>query len=81
MREDGLENSLFMKVVALFFHFLLVQTLALTFSLVSRTYGAIDALAGSAFFLTAYGVTSAVAIAAMLLNVSRIYNFAGGADD
>lgn len=81
MREEGAPDSLFMKVVALFFHFLLVQTLALIFSLVSRTYVSSDVLAGASFFLAAYGVTSAVSIAAMLLNVSRIYNLTGGGDD
>lgn len=81
MREDGAADSLFMQVVALFFHFLLVQTLALVFALVSRTYPASDVLAGIAFFLSVYGVASAIAIAAMLLNVSRIYNFTGGGDD
>lgn len=81
IREDGAEKSLFMKVVALFFHFLLVQTLALAASLLSRTYGASNVLAGTAFFLTTYGITSAVAIAAMLLNVSRIFNVTGGGDE
>ena len=80
MREDGDPKSLFMKVVGLFFHFLLVQTLALVACLISRTYPAVNWLAGLGFFLTAYGITSAVAIAAALLNVSRIYNFTGGGD-
>lgn len=81
LREGGADDSLFMQVVALFFHFLIVQTLALVFALVSTTYDATDILAGAAFFLTAYGISSAVAIAAMLLNVSRIYNFTGGEND
>ena len=81
MREEGEPNSLFMKVVALFFHFLIVQTLALVFALVAKTYSGSHVLAGIAFFLALYGVASAVAIAAMLLNVSRIYNFTGGSDD
>lgn len=77
IREGGDPNSLFMRVVALFFHFLLVQSFALVMALVSRTYVSSDVLAGIAFFLTVYGITSAVAIAAMLLNISRIYNFTG----
>jgi hypothetical protein len=78
MREDGAPDSVFMKVVGLFFHFLLVQTLALVGCLLSSTYNDLTWLAGVAFFLTAYSITSAIAIAAALLNVSRIYNFTGG---
>lgn len=70
-----------MQVVVLFFHFLLVQSIALVLALISRTYIANDWLAGAAFFFALYGVSSAVAIAAMLLNVSRIYNLTGGGDD
>jgi hypothetical protein len=55
MREEGSPNSLFMKVVGLFFHFILVQTLALIVALLSRTYVSSDWLAGFAFLLSAYG--------------------------
>lgn len=81
IRENGKENSLFMRVVALFFHFILVQTLALIGAFLSASYPSQDWLAGFAFLLTAYGIASALAIAAMLLNVSRIYNESGGNDD
>lgn len=81
IREGGREDSLFMRVVALFFHFILVQTLALAFAFLSASYPISDVLAGVSFFFTAYGVASAVAIAAMLLNVSRVYNVAGDDDD
>lgn len=74
IREDGREDSLFMKVVILFFHFIVIQTFALCLALVSASYPLQDWLAGSAFFFTAYGVTSTLAIGAMLLNVLRIYN-------
>lgn len=77
IREDGREDSLFMKVVTLFFHFILIQTLALVCSFVSASYPSQDWLAGGAFFLAMYGVTSALAIAAMLLNVLKIYNESG----
>jgi hypothetical protein len=81
IREDGRDDSLFMRVVALFFHFILVQTLALMVAFLSASYPAQDWLAGLSFFLAIYGVASALAIAAMLLNVSRVYNVAGGEDD
>lgn len=81
IREDGASNSMFMKVVVLFFHFIVVQSLALVSALFSASYPKEDWIAGFAFFLTTYGIASAVAIAAMLLNVSRIYNVTGGDDD
>lgn len=81
IREDGKEDSLFMRVVALFFHFIFIQTLALTAAFLSASYPAQDWVAGIAFFLAIYGVASALAIAAMLLNVSRVYNVTGGEDD
>lgn len=81
IREGGRPDSLFMKVVVLFFHFLLVQTIALILTFFSKSYPSQDWLAGAAFFFATYGVASAVAIAAMLLNVSRIYNVTGGGDD
>lgn len=81
IREEGNPKSLFMRVIALFFHFLLVQTIALVMAILSRTYVEFDPLAGLAFFFASYGIMSAVSIAAMLLNVSRIYNVTGGLDD
>lgn len=80
LREGGDPKSLFMKVVVVFFHFLMVQTIALIGALISRSYPASDQVAGAVFFMMAYGLMSAVAIAAALLNVSRIYNLAGGSD-
>ena len=67
-----------MEVVTAFFHFLLVQTLALVCGLFSEAYEANTACAGATAFLLMYSITSALAIAAMLVNISRIYNEAGG---
>ena len=80
IREGGRPDSLFMKVVVLFFHFIVIQATGLVLAFFSRSYPAQDWLAGVAFFFAIYGVSSAVAIAAMLLNVSRIYNVTGGDD-
>ena len=76
IRQEGREDSLFMKVVVLFFHFILVQSVALILSFFSTSYPSQDWLAGTTFFFATYGVASAIAIAAMLLNISRIYNIA-----
>lgn len=81
IRQGGKEDSLFMKVVVLFFHFILVQSLALLSAFISAAYPNLDWLAGITFFLAIYGVASAVAIAAMLLNISRIYNLAIDGED
>lgn len=81
IRENGKPDSLFMKVVALFFHFLLVQTIGLILAFFLKSYPVSDLLAGATFFFATYGVASAIAIAAMLLNISRIYNIAGDQSD
>lgn len=81
IRQGGQYDSLFMKVVVLFFHFILVQTVALVLTFFSASYPSQDWLAGVSFFFATYGIASALAIAAMLLNVSRIYNIASDDDD
>ncbi|MEA3036655.1 MAG: hypothetical protein QOH04_2427 [Sphingomonadales bacterium] len=81
IRESGAENSLFMKVGVYLFHFLFVQSLALVACLVSSSYPTSAPLGGLAFFLTAYGITAALATAAILFNVARIFNATGALDD
>lgn len=81
IREGGSEQSLFMKTMALFFHFIIIQVFALIMILITASYPNQKWLAAIAFFLTAYGVGTALSIAAMLLNISRIYNFAGDDED
>lgn len=81
IRENGKEDSLFMKVVVLFFHFILVQTIALILAFFCSSYKNSDILAAVTFFFGTYGVASAVSIAAMLLNISRIYNIAIDEDE
>lgn len=74
IRQKGVENSLFMKIVANFFHFLVVQTVALLLAFMVMAYQTSTVLAGIAFFFLVYGVVSSVAAAAMLLNAARIFN-------
>lgn len=76
IREGGKYDSLFMKVVVLFFHFILVQSIALILAFFLQSYPSQDWLAAVTFFFAIYGVASAISIAAMLLNISRIYNIA-----
>jgi uncharacterized membrane protein len=77
IRQDGEEKSLFMTVIANFFHFLTIQTLALISALIVLAFPLDKAPSGIAFFFLAYSVTSAVASAAALFNVSRLYNVVG----
>lgn len=74
IRQGGKPKSLFMRIVANFFHFLLVQTLALCAAFLVFSYPQSAIIAAVAFFLLCYGVTSAIAAAAMLLNAALIFN-------
>lgn len=76
IRQEGKDDSLFMKVVVNFFHFLFVQTLALCTAFLVLAYETSNILAAIGFFLMCYGVTTAIAASAMLLNIARIFNVA-----
>jgi hypothetical protein len=78
IREDGNPQSLFMEIVANFFHFLLLQTLALATAFATNAFVEQTWLAGASFFLLAYSLMAALAASAMLLNASRIFNKVGG---
>ena len=81
IRQGGDEASLFMTVIANFFHFLVVQTLALITAMIVLAFPDPLPPSGLAFFFLAYSVTTAVASAAALFNVSRLYNVTGDDDD
>ena len=76
IRQGGDEASLFMTVITNFFHFLVVQTLALVTAMLVLAFPKPLFLSGVAFFFLAYSVMTAVASAAALFNVSRLYNIA-----
>lgn len=65
----------------MFFHFLAVETVCLALGFVSKAYPASSLIAAFMFFFLSYGIMSALSIAAMLLNVARIYNLTGTGDD
>ncbi len=81
IRQKGEEKSLFMTVIANFFHFLTVQTLALISAIIVLAFPLSKIPSGIAFFFLAYSVTTAVASAAALFNVSRLYNLVGDDDN
>jgi len=73
IRQEGKPDSLFMKTVASFFHFILLQTLAVCTALISLSHSN-DTLSAIGFLFLCYGILVAVAVAGLLLNISRIFN-------
>jgi hypothetical protein len=80
VREGGKVDSLFMKTVASFFHFILLQTVAVCLALVTKSYSN-DVVSAVGFFFMCYGTLVAVAVAGLLLNISRIFNSAASLDE
>jgi hypothetical protein len=80
IRQGGKDKSLFMKVITNFFHFLTVQTFALVSAMIVLAFPKYIAPSGIAFFFLAYSVATAIASAAGLFNVSRLYNMVGDDD-
>jgi len=80
IRQKGEPKSLFMEAIAAFFHFIFIQTIALVFAIISKAY-AFWLISGIGFFFTIYGITAALAIAGLLLHISRIWNALGGIEE
>jgi hypothetical protein len=80
IRENGEDGSLFMTVIVNFFHFLTVQTLALVSAMIVLAFPTDRIPSGISFFFLAYSITTALASAAALFNVSRVYNMVGDDD-
>ena len=78
--RQGRDKSLFMTVIANFFHFLTVQTMALVAAMVVLAFPLYKEPSGIAFFFLAYSITTGLASAAALFNMSRIYNEVGDDD-
>ena len=78
--EKGEKNSLFAKVVANFFHFVLVQGLTLSFALLVKACPS-NVLSGIGFLLLAYSIAVAVATAGQLLNIGIILNATASLSD
>lgn len=76
IQEDGKPRSLFMQGVSAFFHFILIQTLAITLALIAKS-AANDVISAIGFFLLTYGLLSALSVAGLLLQISRVFNAAG----
>lgn len=73
--EDGEPTSYFVETVANFFHFIVVQTIALLLGFVGQHYTTIPLTAAGTFFLT-YALLISPAMAMQQLHTSRIINAA-----
>lgn len=71
--QRGKPDSAFMKVIASFFHFILIQTLAIFGALISKAYSS-DVVSIIGTFLFLYGVLVGLATAGQLLQTARIFN-------
>ncbi len=78
--QGGKKDSLFVKTVANFFHFILVQTLSLLLALLAKTYSN-PLISFIAFWCFCYGILVAVATSGMLLQTARVFNMAGAQVD
>lgn len=74
--QKGRADSLFIKVVANFFHFILVQTVSLLLAIGSKATGNL-VISGVGFTAMLYAVLTGVAIAGQLLHTARIFNATG----
>lgn len=78
--QKGKPDSYYVSVVANFFHFVLVQTIALIVAFVSKAY-ANDWVSGLGFLFLVYAILVGVATAGQLLNTARIFNAASSLPD
>lgn len=77
---QGRVDSLFNKACASFFHFLLIQVIALLFVFLTRSFDN-AVLSGLAFFFMSYGVASVVAASGILLQMAFFANAAATIQD
>ncbi len=72
--KSGDPSSLFMKLIGNFFHFIIIQTIALATALISFAVPCDLIVSFIAFFFLSYSILTALATAAALFNISRIIN-------
>lgn len=77
LTQKGKDNSLFLKVIANFFHFILVQTIALLFALLGKAHGG-PVIGFFGFWAMTYALLVALATAGQLLNTAEVFNKVGG---
>jgi len=77
LTQKGKENSLFLKVIANFFHFILVQTIAILLALIGKSHGG-PVLGFLGFWAMTYALLVALATAGQLLRTAEVFNKVGG---
>jgi hypothetical protein len=73
IRQKGRDDSYFMKVIASFFHFTMVLSLALLLALFSKSFPS-KYLSAIGFFMSVYGVLLALATVDHLWQTAGIFN-------
>ena len=71
--EEGKPHSYFMKIIANFFHFIIIQSFSLILALFSKVYSN-NILSAFGFFTLIYSITLGLAMAGQLLSTARIFN-------
>lgn len=74
LQEKGRADSIYMKTAATFFHFILIQVLALVVTFLAEAHD-LRALAFLSFLLTAYSLTTVMAVASNLLRLAQVFNY------
>ncbi|MRN44932.1 MULTISPECIES: hypothetical protein [unclassified Brucella] len=74
--QGGKKDSLFVKTIANFFHFILVQTIALLAAILCKSYSS-NILSFFGFWVFCYGILAALVASGMLLQTARVFNVAG----
>jgi len=77
IQENGRADSLYMKTSASFFHFILLQTLALLAVLLVQAYS-VDFFSWLGFFFMTYGLLVAIAVSGNLLRLAQLFNLLSG---
>ena len=80
LANEGSAESLFMRLVANFVHFIIVQSAAIFAELISEALGFVLFSAACAFLLV-YFLASGIALIGQILNVAKILNASAGVDD
>jgi hypothetical protein len=78
--QKGRDDSLFLKVIANFYHFILVQGLSIVLAVISKANPG-PYLSFVGFWAMVYAILVAVATAGQLLRTAEVFNKAGGIDD
>ncbi|AKR56286.1 hypothetical protein XM25_10860 [Devosia sp. H5989] len=78
--QKGKPNSLFLTVVANFYHFILFQIISIILAIGTRAFPSVRPLSFFGFWAMIYAILVALATAGQLLRMAEVFNKAGGVD-